>query len=106
MFKLNALVSINIYTLCWNFTSKGSYRSWKKIVKVVMMKEGIFAGLPSLAIPLPPLCLDCPCLTCPCPQSALHPSPPLTLAPLTLASKNGKTRVKTAKRQLKQQNSS
>ena len=32
-------------------TSKGSYRSWKKIVKVwmlMMMKEGIFAGHPSL----------------------------------------------------------
>ena len=93
-------------------TSKGSYRSWKKIVKVwmmmmmMMMKKGIFAGHPSLALPHPPPCPDCPCLTCPCPQSALHPSPPLTLAPLTLASKNGKTRVKTAKRQLKQQNSS
>ena len=33
-------------------TSKGSYRSWKKIVKVwMMMKEGIFAGHPSLALP-------------------------------------------------------
>ena len=36
-------------------TSKGSYRSWRKIVKVwTMMKEGIFAGHPSLALPLPP----------------------------------------------------
>ena len=34
-------------------TSKGSYCSWKKIVKVwmMMMKEGIFAGHPSLALP-------------------------------------------------------
>ena len=34
-------------------TSKGSYRSWKKIVKVwmMMMKERIFAGHPSLALP-------------------------------------------------------
>ena len=33
-------------------TSKGSYRSLKKIVKVwmMMMKEGIFAGHPSLAL--------------------------------------------------------
>ena len=32
------------------FTSKGSYRSWKKIVKVwmMMMKERFFAGHPSL----------------------------------------------------------
>ena len=37
-----------------NLTSKGSYRSWKKIVKVwmLMMKEGIFAGRPSLALNL------------------------------------------------------
>ena len=36
-------------------TSKGSYRSWKKIVKVWMMtmKEGIFAGHPSVALPPP-----------------------------------------------------
>ena len=34
-------------------TSKWSYRSWKKIVKVWMMmiKERIFAGHPSLALP-------------------------------------------------------
>ena len=34
-------------------TSKGSYRSWKKIVKVwmMMMKKRIFAGHPSLALP-------------------------------------------------------
>ena len=34
-------------------TSKGSYRSWIKIVKVwmLMMKEEIFAGHPSLALP-------------------------------------------------------
>ena len=71
------------------YTSKGSYRFWKKIVKVwmmMMMKEGIFAGYPSLALPLPPPCLDCLCLTCPCPQPARHPPPTLTLAPLTLAS--------------------
>ena len=85
---------------------KGAITLGKKIIKVWMMKEGIFAGHPSLALPLPPLCLDCPCLTCPCPQPARHPPPPLTLAPLTLASYNGKTRVKTSKRELKQQNSS
>ena len=36
-----------------NSTSKESYRSWKKIVKVwvMMMKERIFAGHPSLAFP-------------------------------------------------------
>ena len=69
-------------------TSKGSYRSWKKIVKVwiMMRKEGIFAGHPSLALPPPPPRPDCPCLTCPCPQPACHPPPPLTLALLTLAS--------------------
>ena len=69
-------------------TSKGSYCSWKKNVKVwmMMMKEGIFAGHPSLALPLPPPRLDCPCLTCPCRQPARHPPPPLTLAPRTLAS--------------------
>ena len=49
------------------------------------MKEGIFADHPSLALPLPPPCLDCPCLTCPCPQPARHPPPPLTLALHTLA---------------------
>ena len=68
---------------------KGAIALGKKIVKgwmMMMMKEGIVAGHPSLALPLPPLCLDCPCLTCPCPQSAHHPPPPLTLAPLTLAS--------------------
>ena len=70
------------------FTSKGSYRSWKKIVKVwmMMMKKGIFAGHSSIALPLPPPRLDCPCLTCPCPQPARHPPPPLTFALLTLAS--------------------
>ena len=69
-------------------TSKGSYCSWKKIVKVwmMMMKEGIFAGHPTLALSLPPPRLDCPCLTCPCPQPARHLPPLLTLAPLTLAS--------------------
>ena len=74
---------------CKEGTSKGSYRSWKKIVKVwmmMMMKEGILAGHPSLALPLPLPCLDCPCLTCPCPQTARHPPPPHTLAQLTLAS--------------------
>ena len=70
------------------YTSKGSYRSWEKIVKVwvmMMMKEEMFASHPSLALPPPPPCLDCPCLTCPCPQPTRHPPPPLTLAPLTLA---------------------
>ena len=54
-------------------TSKGSYCSWKKIVKVwmMMMKEGIFAGHPSLA--LPPLHL------------ALLTHNLLAFAPLTLA---------------------
>ena len=43
------------------FMSKGSYRSWKKIVKVwmMMMKEGIFAGHPSVVL----LSLDLASLT-------------------------------------------
>ena len=33
-------------------TSKGSYRSWKKIIKVwIMMMEGILVGHPFLALP-------------------------------------------------------
>ena len=71
---------------------------------MMMMKEGIFAAHPSLALPLPPPRLDFPCLTCPCPPPARHPPPPLTFAPLTLASYNSKTRVKTSKCKLKQQN--
>ena len=65
-------------------TSKGSYRSWKKILKVwmMMMKEGIFVGHPFLALPpstLPQL---------PLPHFLLHlhsprsPSPHSALAPL------------------------
>ena len=70
------------------YTSKGSYRFWKKIVKVwmMMMKEGIFR---SLAHSPPPPCFACHCLTCPCPAcpqpACLRPAP-LTVAPLTFVS--------------------
>ena len=70
------------------FSSKGSCRSWRKIVEVRrMMKERIFACHPFLA--LLPLTLPCHCLTCPCPTCP-HPAclcpAPLTFALLTLVS--------------------
>ena len=52
--ELSSIIVLDI-----DFTSKGSYHSWKKIVKVwmmMMMKEKIFTGHPSLA--LPPLYLE------------------------------------------------
>ena len=63
-------------------TSKGSYCSWKKIVKVwmMMMKEEIFAGHPSLA--LPPLNLAS--LTLASVAFALLALNPLAFAPLHL----------------------
>ena len=63
--------------LC-HFTSKGSYRSWKKTVKVwiMLMKEGIFASHPSLALPPSTLpCLPLPHLPLPCLPSTCLPLP-------------------------------
>ena len=71
----------------------------KKIVKVwmMMMKEGIFAGHPSLALPPSTLpLLPLPHLPLPCLPSTCSPSLNCFL--------NGKTRAKTVKRELKQQN--
>ena len=62
---------------------------------MMMMKERIFAGHPSLV--LPPLHLASLAL-------ALLALNLLIFAPLTLVNKNGKTQVKTTKRELKWQN--
>ena len=63
-----ATATMKIITTTITVTSKGSYCPWKKIVKVWMMimKEGIFAGHSSLALPPSPPCLAYPCLACPC----------------------------------------
>ena len=74
----------NLNALSKIITSKGSYRSWKKIVKVwiMMMNEGIFVGHPSFSSPLPLASLALASLALALLALALLALNPLAFAPL------------------------